>query len=81
MNKSIHQIAADVLARAKKPMTADEIYEIIASEGLYEFKAKSAKSVLRNQIRRHCSNVDGVHQATTAIFEMLPDGRFNLILR
>jgi hypothetical protein len=78
MKKAIHQIAAEILAAEKKPMTAEEIYDSIVSKGLYEFKAQSPKSVLRNQLRRHSSNVTGPHQAATAIFKMSPDGQFSL---
>jgi hypothetical protein len=78
MKKAIHQIAAEILAAEKRPMTAEEIYEIIASKGLYEFKAQSPKSVLKNQLRRHSSNVKGPHQAATAIFKMSADGLFSL---
>jgi endonuclease III-like uncharacterized protein len=78
MKKAIHQIAAEILAAEKKPMTAEEIYEIITSKGLYEFKAQSPKSVLKNQLRRHTANVTGAHQASTEIFTMSPDGRFSL---
>jgi len=78
MKKAIHQIAAEILSAEKRPMTAEEIYEIIAAKGLYEFKAQSPKSVLRNQLRRHSSNVTGPNQATTAIFKMSPEGLFSL---
>ena len=56
MKKAIHQVAADILAEHKRPMTADEIYEVISSRELYEFKAKSPKGVLRSQLRRHCKS-------------------------
>jgi hypothetical protein len=78
MKKAIHQIAAEILTAEKRPMTADEIYEIIAAKGLYEFKTQTPKSVLRSQLRRHSSNVAGPHQSTTAIFEMSADGHFSL---
>lgn len=78
MKKAIHQIAAEVLAAEKKAMTADEIYESIVAKGLYEFKAQSPRSVLRNQLRRHSANVTGAHQASTAIFSISADGRFSL---
>jgi hypothetical protein len=78
MKKSIHQIAAEILAAEKKPMTVEEIYEIITVRGLYEFKAQSPKSVLRNQLRRHSANVTGPHQAATASFRLSPDGQFSL---
>jgi hypothetical protein len=59
-------------------MTAEQIYEIMVAKGLYEFKAQSPRSVLRNQLRRHSSNVTGPHQAATSLFKMSPEGEFSL---
>jgi restriction system protein len=79
MKKAIHQIAADILTQHQRPMTADEILNIVLSNGLYEFKAKSPKSVLRSQLRRHCSNISGPNQASSPLFHAHEDGRFSLI--
>jgi glycerol-3-phosphate dehydrogenase len=79
MRKAIHQVAADILAEYQRPMTADEILNIALSKGLYEFKAKSPKSVLRSQLRRHCSNISGPNQASSPLFHAHEDGRFSLI--
>ena len=79
MKKAIYEIAAEILIECKKPMTADEIYELITARGLYEFKAQSPKSVLRNQLRRHSANVSSSHQASKAIFNMSADGQFSLV--
>ncbi|QDV24622.1 HTH domain-containing protein [Aureliella helgolandensis] len=78
MKKAIHEIAADILSEHKKPMTADEIYGVIVAGGLYEFKAQNPKNVLRNQLRRHSTNVSGAHQASKAIFMMASNGQFTL---
>jgi hypothetical protein len=79
MRKAIHQIAADILAEHQRPMTADEILDITITRRLYEFKAKSPKSVLRSQLRRHCSNISGPNQASSPLFHAHEDGRFSLI--
>ena len=79
MNKAIHEVAAEVLAESKRPMSADEIYDIITSRNLYQFKAQSPRSVLRSQLRRHSSNISGAHQAKDQRFEMSADGKFSLI--
>lgn len=78
MKKAMHEVAAEILAEKRKPMTAEEIYEAISSRGLYEFKAQNPKSVLRNQLRRHSANVNGAHQASKAVFNMSADGKFSL---
>lgn len=79
MKKAIHEVAAEILAEHKKPMTADEIYEVIASRSLYEFKAQSPKSVLRSQLRRHSANITGPNQAKDQKFNMSADGQFTLV--
>ena len=78
MKKAIHQIAADVLAEEKKPMTADELYELIISRKLYEFKAKDPKSVFKSQLRRHSENVSGAKQSGSPLFTVMTDGKFKL---
>lgn len=78
MKKSIHEIAADVLKEHGKPMTADEIYEVISSKNLYEFKAQSPRGVVRSQLRRHSANITGPHQAKSQCFNLSADGKFSL---
>lgn len=78
MRKAIHQIAAEILAEHKRPMSVDEIYEVIVSRGLYEFKAKSPKSVLRTQMRRHSSIDTEGRNRSSAFFKVSLDGRFSL---
>jgi hypothetical protein len=79
MSKAIHEVAAEILAESKRPMTADEIYEIIAARDLYTFKAASPRSVLRSQLRRHSANIAGPNQAKDLKFKMSSDGQFTLI--
>lgn len=78
MKKSIHQVAADVLKASAKPMTAAEIYAVIAEKELYEFKAKNAESVLRSQLRRHTKNITVANQAKECVFTLTDDGQFSL---
>lgn len=79
MKQAIHQVAAQVLSESKRGMTVDEIYETIIAKGLYEFKAKSPKSVLRSQLRRHAGATGPQDKTgTTATFRIITDGRFEL---
>ena len=78
MKKAIHEIATEILTEHNRPMTADEIYTLIKSRGMYEFKAKDPKSVLRSQLRRHCANVSSPNQAKELTFNMSDDGQFTL---
>jgi hypothetical protein len=78
MAKAIHEVATEILAENKRPMTVDEIYDIIAAQNLYTFKSACPRSVLRNQLRRHCKNVESPNQAKDLKFYLLCDGRFAL---
>jgi hypothetical protein len=78
MKKAIHEIAADILSENKRAMSAEEIYNVIVERGLYEFKAKSPKSVLRSQLRRHSANVKSTDSPANPIFKISADGQFSL---
>lgn len=78
MKKAIHQIAAEILAEHKRAMSADEIYSVITSRGLYEFKAKSPKTVLRSQLRRHSQTGQGDKSTSKPLFSVTADGLFSL---
>ncbi len=51
--KPIHAVISEVLASSDRPMSAREIYELIVSQNLYEFKAKDPANIVRGQLRRH----------------------------
>jgi len=78
MKKAIHQIAAEILAEHKRAMSAAEIYEVMVVRGLYEFKAKNPKSVLRSQLRRHSKTSTESSESTNPIFFMSNEGLFEL---
>ena len=42
-----------VLRAAGKPLTVDEIHSEITKQGLYEFKAKDSRSIVRSALKRH----------------------------
>lgn len=76
---TIAEAAREVLRRAERPMTVDEIYDAIIAAGLAEFKAAHPKSVLRNQIRRHCEGVP--HAASTRMKYFVAAGGNQYALR
>ena len=78
MNKSIHQVATEVLAEHGTPMSVEQIYKIMVTRNLYEFKAKNPTSVLRSQLRRHTANDKSKNKAKIQSFEITADGRFKL---
>ena len=79
MKKTIHQVAADILAEQGQPMSVEQIYEIVVARGLYEFKAKNPMSVLRSQLHRHSNNDTSRNKAKRQVFEVTADGRFKLL--
>ena len=78
MNKSIHQIAAEVIKQNGHPMTAQQIYQIMVDENLYNFKAKNPANVVRSQLRRHTKNVESKNKVGSEMFVMTDDGKFEL---
>ena len=44
---------AEVLGKAEKPMTAEELHKEIVRLSLYNFNAKEPVSILRGAIRKH----------------------------
>ena len=77
--KTIHQVISEVLRGAGRPMSAREIYEEIARQGLYEFKAKDPANIVRGQLRRHCAGVKAPRGTGTKYFRMTNDGLFALL--
>lgn len=74
---TITQAARAVLQKHGRPMTVDEILEAIKREGLFEFKAKDPRGVLRKQLRRH---TEGVRVAgdVPKYFSVESNGRYML---
>ncbi len=60
MKKTVTACIIDVLTDAKKGLTINEIYDEIINRSLYEFGAKNPKSVVSQEVRRHCVNVKEV---------------------
>ena len=77
---TIHQVIANVLRDAGKPLSSTEIYEAIKSKGLYEFKAKDPSNIVRGQLHRHCVNVKSPG-ARIKYFEQTADGNFKLLAK
>lgn len=75
---TIAEAAREVLRRAKQPMTVDEIYDEIIASKLAEFKAAHPKSVLRNQIRRHCEGVPHASSTRVKYFVAAGDNQYAL---
>jgi hypothetical protein len=77
--KPIHAVISEVLVEAGRPMSAREIYEQIQSRGLYDFKAKDPPSIVRGQLRKHCTNVQAPYGARVRYFRMTEEGLFEIL--
>ena len=77
---TIAEAAREALRRHHRPMTVDEIYEVIISEGLTTFRSAHPKGVLRTQIRRHCRDVAHASPAKTKYFVVAGANRYTLAL-
>ncbi len=63
----------EVLQKAKAPLTAEQIYDEIQRRGLYQFKAKDPRSVVRGTLRKHlrASQPHRVRQVDSGRFEVV----------
>lgn len=75
---TIAEAAREALRRSGKPMTVDEIYQIIVVDQLAEFIATQPRGVLRNQIRRHCEGIYHCSPSKDKYFNQVDDGRYGL---
>ena len=73
---TIVEAAIQVMRLADRPLTAREAYDAILSQDLYIFRAQDPLSVLRGQIRRHCSGLDFPSSDDVKYFELVGGGRF-----
>jgi len=76
---TISQAIQMVLTQKGKPMTAAEIYAAIVAGSLFEFKSKSAASIVRSQLRRHCEGVTHQNAASSKLFRLVGGDRYELI--
>lgn len=68
-----------ILAKASKPLTSDEIYQGIVEASLFEFKSKSAASIVRTQLRRHCEGVQAQSASTKKYFRNVRGNLYELL--
>src|SRR6266496_5555421 len=81
MKHPIHKVISDVLKASGRPMTPREIYEAIAKDNLYAFKAQNPLGVVKTQLRRHCKELNFPSAQAVKYFSMTTDSRFQLLDR
>lgn len=75
---TVKQAALEVLRRAGRPLTVEEILEVIERDGLFPFRtAGSRRGVVLAALKRHAENAHACTPAKTKVFRQEPDGRFS----
>jgi len=63
---TIIEAVLEVLKTENKPLSAEEVYNLICKRNLYSFGAKDPLSVVRAEIRRHSVGFTGKTKASSA---------------
>jgi restriction system protein len=63
---TIIQAALEVLNSENRPMSSEEIYDLICKRSLYSFGAKDPLSIVRAELRRHSIGFTGKTKASSA---------------
>jgi HB1, ASXL, restriction endonuclease HTH domain len=76
--RTIAEVAIEVLKEAKQPMTAAEITQVILDKGLYEFKTKDPRSMVRGAIERRCEGVNRHNAVAEKLFQKVEHGKYQI---
>ena len=76
---TIMEAALKVMKAANKPMTAQEIYDHIRKEQLFEFGAKDPISILKAQLRRNSLGFTGKSASNKPTLKQLDDKRYSAL--
>lgn len=76
--KTITEAIIEVLKRENKPLGIKEIHGKIIESNLYVFKASNSEHVVRNQLRRHCDNLELKVGSSVKYFTRMVDGTYGL---
>jgi len=73
---TINEAILKVMADSGRPMTPTEAFEQIVSKHLYKFRAQEPLSVVRQQMRRHCKDVEFPSAVAKKYYGLTDDKRF-----
>ncbi|WP_315819380.1 winged helix-turn-helix domain-containing protein [Paraflavitalea speifideaquila] len=76
--KTITEAIIEVLKRENKMLDIKEIHEKIVQSNLYAFKSSNPEHVVRNQLRRHCDNLELKVGSSIKYFTRMVDGTYGL---
>jgi restriction system protein len=72
----IKQAISEVMRIQGRSLSAQEAYELIVENNLYNFKAENPIHVVRTEIRRHCEGLSFASSSPTKHFVILRDGTY-----
>ena len=78
MRRTIAEAIEMTLDEAGRPLTPQEVHDVISHRDLYRFRADDPVHVVRSQLRRRCVNLDFPSAVDDARFKRFGAGRYGL---
>lgn len=73
---TIYEAAIQVMREAGKPLSPNEIHDLIVERKLYDFKARNSMSVLRSAIRSRTENINNPSSSPVRYFRIIDEGKY-----
>jgi restriction system protein len=70
-NLTLKNAVIEVLNKTKAPLTFKEIYDLILSENLFEFKSVTPENVLKSTIRKNCAGIETKNSSQIKAFKIV----------
>jgi hypothetical protein len=77
--KTVAQVAVEILTTAQTPLTLVEITQKILDQKLYEFKSTDPKGIVRGAIERRCDGLNRKNATGEKLFRKEADGRYAVL--
>jgi restriction system protein len=76
---TILESAIVVLKLSKKPLTAQEIFDLICEKNLFTFKAKDPLAILKAQLRRNSIGFSGKSANSKPTLKYSHDNKYSIL--
>lgn len=73
---TIYEAAIQVMREAGKPLSPNEIHDLIVERKLYDFKARNSMRVLRSAIRSRTENINNPSSNPVRYFRIVDEGKY-----
>lgn len=73
---TIYEAAIQVMREAGRPLSPNEIHDLIVERKLYDFKARNSMSVLRSAIRSRTENINNPSSSPVRYFRIIDEGKY-----